>query len=866
MSKSSNRYLVVHGHFYQPPRENPWIESVETQDSAAPYHDWNERIAAECYSRNGASRVVNTQNQILRIVNNYAQISFNFGPTLLSWLEDCAAVTYESILTADRESATRFGGHGSAMAQVYNHMIMPLASRRDKQLQVRWGIADFEHRFGRKPEGMWLAETAVDSETLEVLAEHGILFTILAPNQCAAVRPLATSSSQARTLAEKDSGAGAQGKNADWYATPNDSVDPRHAYQVQLGSGRTIAVFFYDGARSRAIAFERLLDSGEGFALRMASGFTGATPAEPELVHVATDGESYGHHHRYGEMALSYALQYTETEQLATVTNYGEFLELFPPTREARILEATSWSCAHGIERWRADCGCNGGKAGWNQRWRGPLRAALNTVRDGVAPLAAALGGQLFNDWNGACDRYIAVMLDRAKAREFLEKERRRPLSAPEQVQALKLLEMVRHGQLMYTSCGWFFDDLSGIETVQIIAYAARALELAADLFGEAGRALEPAFLALLAAAESNVPSEGTGADIYRRRAKSLQVGLEQVAAHYAISSVFRTYSEHAQVFAFEVESRGQEVQNSGRGRLVAGEAVVRSTLTLEQERLFYAVLHFGDQNIAAGVKRVSVGMEQAQAQFTAQARAAMLGADLPAVVRLFDREFGAETHTVRSLFLDEQRRVMKLILNNTVAEAEESLLRLYADHASLLHFLSQADMPRPSALALAANFAINVTVRRALENDPVDIAQVRAALALAEQDHVELDRQELSYTADQQMRAAMLLLAEKPGDRTVLENAVSMAEALALLPFSADIWQAQNIWHDLAQQRRESGLRLAENRLFDALGRALAIAVDAFGGSAPEQTAKANEPGDKARETRAARAMGAEKASPASV
>ena len=828
MSKNSNRYLVVHGHFYQPPRENPWIESVETQDSAAPYHDWNDRITAECYARNGASRIVNTKNEILRIVNNYAQISFNFGPTLLSWLEEHAELTYRSILEADRLSASRFSGHGSAMAQVYNHLILPLASRRDKELQVRWGIADFEHRFGRKPEGMWLAETAVDTESLEVLAEHGILFTVLAPAQCAAVRPASAATAKAAKALSITTDAELPPGGTGWRATPDASVDTRQPYRVQLSSGRSIAVFFYDGPRSRAIAFERLLNSGEGFALRMAGGFSSSAPAQPELVHVATDGESYGHHHRFGEMALSYALQYTEANAIATVTNYGEFLERFPPAWEARIVEATSWSCAHGVERWRSDCGCNGGRAGWNQRWRGPLRAALDRLRDGAAPLAARLGTQLFKSWNGACNRYIAVMLDRAQAGAFLHAEQLRALTKAEEVQALKLLELERHAQLMYTSCGWFFDDISGIETVQIIAYAARVLELAADLFGTEGAALEPAFLALLAEAHSNDTGEGSGADIYNKRVKPLQVNLDQVAAHYAVSSVFKTYPEHARVFAFEVENHGQEVQNSGRGRLVSGEAEIRSTLTREHERLFYAVLHFGDQNIAAGVKRCRKGSRETYTRFATEARAAMAGADLPAVIRLFDREFNGQSYTIRSLFTDEQRRVMKLILNNTVAEAEESLLRLYADHASLLHFLSEAEVPRPSALSLAANFAINVTLRRALESDPVDAAQVRASLALAAQDHVELDRQELSFTADGRMRDAMVALAAQPRDRAVLENALAMAEAVQLLPFPANIWQAQNLWYQLAVDH-DAKPPLAGSSTFDALGRALGISVESL-------------------------------------
>ncbi len=836
MNKASpnNRFLVVHGHFYQPPRENPWIESVETQDSAAPYHDWNDRITAECYARNGASRVLNTRNEILRIVNNYAQMSFNFGPTLLSWLEAHAELTYRSILEADRLSASRFSGHGSAMAQVYNHVIMPLASRRDKELQVRWGIADFEHRFGRKPEGMWLAETAVDIETLEVLAAHGILFTVLAPSQCAAVRPLPRPSSSSQDEAKQMERGYAEWLlergDSGWHRTADASVDTRRAYRVALPEDRSIAVFFYDGPRSRAIAFERLLDSGEGFARRMAGGFSSHAPTEGELVHVATDGESYGHHHRFGEMALSYALQYTEAERLATITNYGEFLARFPPQWEAQVAENTSWSCAHGVERWRSDCGCNGGRAGWNQRWRTPLRAALDLVRDGVAAPAAALGARLFKNWEGSCDRYVEVVLNCSEAEAFVAREQARPLREDERVQALILLELERHAQLMYTSCGWFFDDISGIETVQIIAYAARVLELAARLFGQEGAALEAPFLARLAEAQSNVHSEGTGAEIYRKRAKALEVGLEQVAAHYAVSSVFTMYPEHARVFAFAIENRGREVQNSGRGRLLTGEIKIRSTLTHEGDCLFYAVLHFGDQNIAAGVRRPRPG--DGHERFVAQAREAMLHADLPAVIRLFDREFGGRTYTIRSLFNDEQRRVMKLILNNTVAEAEESLLRLYADHASLLQFLSETEIPRPSALALAANFAINVRLRRALESEPVDTAQVRSTLALAGQDHVELDRGELSFAADGRMRDAMAALAARPGDRGLLESALAVAETLQLLPFAANIWQAQNIWQRIAEaQKQHPAQLLADREQFQALGKALGISLEMIRG-----------------------------------
>ena len=435
-----NRYVCIHGHFYQPPRENPWLETVEVQDSAAPWHDWNERIAAECYAPNGASRITDRKNEIVRIVNNYARMSFNFGPTLLKWLEEKAPRAYRRIVDADTASAHRYGGHGSAMAQVYNHIIMPLANRRDALTQIRWGIADFEYRFNRRPEGMWLAETAVSRSVLDMMAAEGIKFTILAPHQCARVRPLEEGE--------------ANGNN--WSETPNATVCPTHPYRVELDEGRSIAVFFYDGPASRAIAFEGLLNSGEAFGSRLLDGFHAPAPGapdKPQLSHVSTDGESYGHHHKYGEMALSYAMQWIEDNGHAKLTNYGEFLEKFPPEWEAEVVEDTSWSCVHGVERWRSNCGCNGGKPGWNQEWRGPLREALDYLRDATAPLAEQRAAGLLTDLWAARDAYIDVMLDRSAASKdrFFARHATRILTADERIAVLELLEMERHTQLMYT-------------------------------------------------------------------------------------------------------------------------------------------------------------------------------------------------------------------------------------------------------------------------------------------------------------------------------------------------------------------------------------------------------------------------------
>ncbi|HEY0759713.1 MAG TPA: DUF3536 domain-containing protein, partial [Acidisarcina sp.] len=819
----SERYICIHGHFYQPPRENPWLGAVETQDSAAPYHDWNDRITAECYATNGASRTVNTQNEIIRILNNYSRISFNFGPTLLSWLADKAPRTYRMILEGDKRSQERFGGHGSALAQVYNHLIMPLASTRDRITQIRWGIADFESRFGRKPEGMWLAETAVDTESLELLAAEGILFTILAPSQCAAARVL--------PLADSTVGNGHPSPEAGWTETPDGSVDTTRPYLVRLKTGRSIAVFFYDGPRSRAIAFEGLLNSGEVFARRLNDAFREDVDG-PQLSHVATDGESYGHHHKHGEMALSYALNFIEEHGLAKLTNYGEFLEKFPPTYEARIVENSSWSCFHGVERWRSDCGCNGGHAGWHQRWRGPLRAALDWLRDTVAPLTERYGGELFNDVWAARDAYIDVVLRGAAAVDrFFASQASHVLDREERVRALKLMELQRHIQLMYTSCGWFFDEISGIETVQIIAYASRVLQLAAELFSHAHTALvhpstediplEDGFVERLRAAESNVPEQRNGAGIYQRSIKTSQVGLEQVGAHYAISSIFSNYAETAEIYAYSVHRMQYEVSTSGRTRMVIGQAEVASRITEESLVIAFAVLYFGDQNIAGAVKPYLISDAEAYADFSKKTAAAVQRADFPEAIRLFDRYFGNTAYSLTSLFRDEQRRILKVILDSTLREVESSLSAIYEENASLLHFLSQAGLPPPPALALAAGFSVNAGLRRAIESRPIDALRVKALLAMAKSDGIVLDTTLLSYLADQQMKWAMVELYADPEKPDTLDAALLIATTLRELPFPLNLWQAQNIWYDtLKQALRRSGRRAGDAAAAPKKGR----------------------------------------------
>lgn len=817
------RFVCVHGHFYQPPRENPWLETIEVQDSAAPYHDWNDRITAECYAPNGASRITNKEDEIIRIMNNYARMSYNFGPTLLSWLKDYAPRTYRMVLDADNASAQHYSGHGSALAQVYNHMILPLANARDARTQVRWGIADFESRFGRKPEGMWLSETAVNRNVLDLLAQEGIKFTILSPEQCARTRQIAASGVAAPA----------------WTPTPNATVDSTHPYLVRLDEGRSIAVFFYNGPISRAVAFEGLLNSGQEFGERLVGSYRetpAGQPATAQLAHIATDGESYGHHHKHGEMALSYAMHWIEENHHASLTNYAEFLERFPPQFEAEVIDNTSWSCPHGVERWRSDCGCNSGHTGWKQQWRAPLREALDFLRDATAPLCEQFAKPLLKDLWAARDGYVQVILDRSPGtiERFFKDHAVQELSPAERITAFELLELQRHTQLMYTSCGWFFDEISGIETIQVIAYAGRVLQLAASLFGEPGVALEASFLDILARAKSNIPEIGNGAEVYRRFVTGMRIGLEQVGAHYAISSIFRPYPEDGELFCFDVHRESHEVFASGRGRVALGRATIYSRITEETEEICFAVLHLGDQNLSAAVKRYIGNDPEEVAHFTSFSKevgSAMRRANLPEIIRLIDRFFGETGYSLTSLFADEQHRILNIILNRTVSEMEDSLRKIYEDHASLLRFLTENGMAAPPALATAATFAINSSLRHAIENDSFDPDEVSSLLQHAEVDQIKLDTQLLAYTAGLSMKRAMVRLeaaaAGEPGGSNALTAALDLANSIRTMPFEANIWQAQNIWNDLLRRSDTNYWSAEWKEDFKKLGQAMNIAVD---------------------------------------
>jgi alpha-amylase/alpha-mannosidase (GH57 family) len=806
-----DRYICIHGHFYQPPRENPWLEAIELQDSAYPYHDWNERVTAECYAVNAVSRILDSENEIVQLVNNYSKISFNFGPTLLSWLEAKAPEVYRAVLEADRESQKNFSGHGSALAQAYNHMILPLANARDRRTQISWGIADFEHRFKRKPEGMWLPETAVDLETLDLLAEFGIKFTILAPHQASQVRRIG-----GRVRRDVKGGR----------------IDPTQAYEQRLPSGRTIALFFYDGPVSRSVAFEGLLSSGETFANRLAGVFSDDRDW-PELVHIATDGESYGHHHRFGDMALAYALNHIESKQLAKLTNYGEFLEKNPPTHQVDIIENTSWSCVHGIERWRSHCGCNsGGHPSWNQEWRQPLRDALDWLRDAIAAQYEKAGGKYLADPWAARDDYVRVVLDRTPGniKAFFARHAAAKLTEEETISALKLLEMQRHAMLMFTSCGWFFDDISGIETVQLIQYAGRAVQLAQELFGDS---FEQQLTQRLAAARSNVPEHGDGQRIYDRFVASARVDWERVGAHYAVSSLFEDYTDRTKIYCFEAAREDYQLFTAGPAKMAVGRIKLTSEITRESALLEFGVLHMGDHNANGGVRKFAG--DQAYGALKQEVVQPFIRADFAAVIRFMHRCFGEWNYSVSSLFRDEQRRVLDMILASSLHEAETLYRQFYERRAPMMRFLTSLGIPLPKAFCASAEFVLNGYLRAALEQEAIDPDAVRTLLETAALEGIAIDAPTVEFAFRQNLKRLAEQLTANPAEAR-LKRLLSATALIQSLPFSVDLWMIQNLVYALLKkllpQMRELQARGEESAKFwvdsfNTLGRQLRIKVN---------------------------------------
>ncbi|NJM64174.1 MAG: DUF3536 domain-containing protein [Acaryochloris sp. RU_4_1] len=780
LQQAEGVYITLHGHFYQPPRENPYLGTIEHQSSAAPFHDWNERIYHECYRPNAFARICNDQGEVINIVNNFEYLSFNIGPTLMSWLETYDTEVYQRIIAADRNSCERLQGHGNAIAQVYNHVIMPLANHRDKVTQVRWGKADFQARFGRDPEGMWLAEAAVDLATLEVLIAEEIRFIILAPSQAQRCRLIPEVAAAQETQEDSHAGLG------DWEEVGGGQIDPTRPYRCFLPGDRQryIDIFFYDGPISRDIGFHEVLSSSQNLANRLAQAVccdglrSVVDHRQPsQLISVATDGETFGHHKRDTEKAIAYAFHHTFPQRQWTVTNYAHYLSLHPPTWEVELKPVTAWSCSHGVGRWQEDCGCGGEGSLWHQKWRRPLRDALDWLRDQLSDIYVEIGELLLQDPWLARDHYIQVIgqfpprqqpeqtqpvvTDPLQA--FLVAHQNHDLTSEERVDALRLLEMQRHALLMYTSCGWFFAELSRPEGVQILRYAAYAIALARDV---AGTDLEPEFLERLALAPSNVDLFQTGAGVYRQLVIPSQVNVEAVAAHYAITSLFNPYPPEHPFYCYQAEQIDYQVQRLGSLSLAVGQLQLTSNVTCESVSLMFAVLHLGGWDFHCGVQpftgRKQYGDIKAKLFHTLQQASA---ANL---ILAISEAFGHQHYGLHDLLPEERQRLITLLSQETLSRLNQLYTQVYRDNYGLLMAFQNDDLDVPSELLTAAQVALNYRAIYSLQGLEKELSEPS----------LETAQLGASYLSE---LAAIATEAEQLGCRLKLETAQKSLEDLIL-------------------------------------------------------------------------------------
>ncbi|MBD1910295.1 MULTISPECIES: DUF3536 domain-containing protein [unclassified Leptolyngbya] len=699
-------YVTVHGHFYQPPRENPYLNAIERQPSAAPYHNWNERIHHECYRPNAFARVLNDHGELLGVVNNFEYLSFNIGPTLMSWLEQADPEVYQQILEADRRSCERLGGHGNAIAQVYNHIIMPLANERDKYTQIRWGKADFRARFGREPEGMWLAETAVDYPTLKALVDEGIRFIILAPSQAQRCRPLPTN----------------EHPQPNWTEVGGSQIDPSRPYRCYLNepSGdRYIDIFFYDGPISRDMGFGEVMNSSQHFAARLGQAVRG-DHRTAQLVSVATDGETFGHHKGGSEKALAYAFTREFPARGWMVTNFAHYLSLHPPTWEVVLKPVTAWSCSHGVDRWQEDCGCGGGGL-WNQQWRRPLRSTLNWLRDRLIDIYETEGRRFFLDPWVARDEYIAVVGDRSSTNisHFLTRHQTHRLNHAERVDALRLLEMQRHALLMFTSCGWFFEEVSRPEGTQILRYAARALELAEEV---TGTQLEREFIQRLGTIPSNVDLFSSGADIYHQLVSPSRINMKQVAAHYAISSLFQTYPQESRIYAYRTQQYDYQLRRMGAMTLAVGQLQLTSEITNETAYLVFAVLHLGGWDFYCCIQPFAG--RRLFTQLKDELFEAFQLASAAQTIQVMNRTFGDQSYNLQHLFVEDRHRIMRQLSQATLTRLDQLYTQVYRDNFGVLMAFHRDGLDVPQELQVAAEIAIShraMVSLQALERETSD-------------------------------------------------------------------------------------------------------------------------------------------------
>jgi alpha-amylase/alpha-mannosidase (GH57 family) len=787
-------YITIHGHFYQPPRENPYLDTIERQPSARPFHDWNERIHYECYRPNAFARILNHNQELIGIVNNYEYLSFNIGATLMSWLEKHDPEVYQKIIEADKKSCKRLNGHGNAIAQVYNHIILPLASKRDKYTQIRWGKADFRSRFSREPEGMWLAETAVDYPTLEALIDENIRFIILAPSQAQRCRLLPTGDCP----------------EPEWHEVGGSQIDPTRPYRCFIADGRYIDIFFYDGPISRDMGFNDVLNTADNLVGRLGQAIRGDR-RKSQLINIATDGETFGHHKGGTEKCIAYAFSEQFAQHNWTVTNYAHYLSISPPTWEVVLKPVTAWSCAHGVDRWQDNCGCGGGGL-WHQKWRRPLRDTLNWLRDELVGVYEKWGSQLFCDPWLARDEYVRVIGDRSedKIDNFFKMHQFRELSPEERIDALRLLEMQRHSLLMYTSCGWFFEEISRPEGVQILRYAARAIELAGEV---AGVQLRSEFISRLGKAPSNVELFGNGSKIYQELVASAQVSFEQIAAHYAISSLFNNYLPQERIYCYAAQQLDYHKQQMGVLTLALGQVVLTSEITEESKHFVFAVIHLGGWDFYCCIKPFTGRLDYTELK--QQLCDEIERASAAQTIVTMNRLFGDRSFNLQHLFAEERHRIVRLLAAKTKKHLDQLYTQVYRENYSILAAFQREELPVPQELQVAAEVALSyrcqqaiTALEKAIDNSSemdTYLAELEATATEAEYLRCSLNSSEARIILEQLILRLLwqLLYDGDPASLTTdvarVEKIIALGERLHL---GLSLDRAQEIYYSCLKQR----------------------------------------------------------------
>jgi hypothetical protein len=814
------RPFVIHAHFYQPERTNPWTGTLDPEPSAAPFRDWNERVHDDCYRPNGAARIYDEQGRVERIVNNYERVSFDFGPTLLRWLEGKRPQTYAKVVDGDWRTMARTG-HGNALAQAYHHVILPLASARDRRTQIRWGLADFRHRFGRQAEGMWLPETAADQATIDALIDANVRFTVLAPHQARRVRH----------------------RDGDWHDA-GDRLDTGRAYRVAHsdGSGRSIATFFYDGALAQWLAFDHAAGDAGELVRRLAD-------AEPSggLVHAAVDGETFGHHRRFGELGLAYALFEAAGRAGLEPTSYAAWLAEHPAVDDAELAdgEGTSWSCVHGVGRWYRDCGCATDSApGWDQQWRTPLRKALDVVRDAAAEVFEERGAALFKEAWSARDDYVRLLLGEVSRQGFLDRHALRNIGDSSHVDLWTLLESQRHAMVMYTSCGWFFADVSGIETVYVLRSAARVLDLLGEL--GAGAGVREQVLGILAEARSNKPGVGSGADVWRHEVEPSEVTPARVASHLCLIAL--THPERRDRYAaggvldsggLQVSVRDLRTDRRARQAMVTARIATTSNATGRSEGLAVVALHLGGVDFYGLV--VADPGPQEYARLTEPLWAAFPTAPIARLLQLAAAAFGdaAVEFDVDGAMPGGKQEIVGAVFGELTERFGEQYARLYHDHRRILEMMVDAGYELPRDLRAAAELTLTsqleaqlVAARDAFHGEEppeaAAFATIRETLAMARSHGCQLDLTAVASVLGEAVAAASGRAARtlQPADVDLVAEWIDVSREVGV---DIDLSRPQEAAWGVAVQARAGRLRADQAEAVADLGALLGLSPAAW-------------------------------------